>query len=44
MKIIGKNTNFFVVWNCAQQTYKAYKGSKLLATEYRYRDVECYLN
>jgi len=44
MKITGKNTDFFVVWNCEDQTYKAYKGNKLLAVKYRYRDIECYLN
>jgi len=44
IKLIGKNKDFFALWDCEKQQYKVYKGSTYLITKYRFEDVKTYLN
>lgn len=44
MIFTGKNTDFKVIWNCAEQSYSVYKNNKFIVRKFRYSDIKCYLD
>ncbi len=40
----GKNPNFTAEFNCQEQTYFVYYKDKLIATKYKFSDIQSYLD
>lgn len=45
MTFTGKNTDFVVIFNCSEQSYKVYyKDNYMNIMKYKYSDIASYLN
>ena len=45
MKLVGKNKEYKVFFDCTNQVYLVFKDNKLLIdNKFRFREVKCYLN